>query len=106
VSHWLYLAILAGCVVPVAALELIAQIGVLRRWRRLAVTVGAVAVPFLAWDAGAVHAGQWTFSRHWTTGVRIGALPVEEIAFFVVVPVCAVATLEAVRRVRPVWFRR
>jgi translation initiation factor IF-3 len=34
-------------------------------------------------------------------GEQLGVLPIEEALFFVVIPVCAVLTLEAVRRCRP-----
>jgi hypothetical protein len=49
----------------------------------------------------AIHAGQWTY--HHLVGLHVGNLPVEELAFFLVVPTCAVLTLEAVRRRRPAW---
>ena len=63
-----------------------------------------VVVVFTAWDAFAVHAGQWTLRRPLDHGVRLpGGLPIEELLFFVVIPICAVATLEAVRRRRPSW---
>ena len=33
-----------------------------------------------------------------------GRLPLEELLFFVVVPLCAILTFEAVRRLRPGWL--
>ena len=54
---------------------------------------------FLVWDALAVHAGQWSFDRTQVVAF-VGSLPVEEVLFFLVIPTCAVLTLEAVRRVR------
>jgi lycopene cyclase domain-containing protein len=59
---------------------------------------------FVAWDLAAIAAGQWTFDRAQTTGVLLpGRLPLEELLFFVVIPVCAVLTLEAVRARKPHW---
>jgi lycopene cyclase domain-containing protein len=58
---------------------------------------------FLAWDALAIRAGQWSY-RH-LSGLAVGDLPIEEILFFCVVPVAALLTVEAVRRVRPDWWR-
>ncbi|MBV9097368.1 MAG: lycopene cyclase domain-containing protein, partial [Frankiaceae bacterium] len=49
----------------------------------------------------AIHAGHWRY-RH-LLGLRIGNVPVEEIAFFLVVPACSILTLEAVWRRRPGW---
>src|SRR4051794_5979035 len=97
----LYLAVLAGCVLVTLPLELVLGARVWSRPRRLALTLVPILAVFLTWDALAISAGLWTYHR--LTGWRIGNLPVEEIAFFVVVPVCAVLTLEAVRRRRPHW---
>ena len=99
--RWLYLAVLAGCVVVTLPLELVLGARVYRRPRRLALMLVPVLVVFLTWDTLAIHAGEWSY--HHLVGVRIGNLPVEEIAFFVVIPVCAVLTLEAVRRTKPGW---
>ena len=60
-----------------------------------------VLAVFLSWDAMAIHARQWSY--HHLLGARVGDVPVEELAFFVVIPICAVLTLEAVRRRRPGW---
>lgn len=99
--RFLYLAVLLGCVVVTLPLELVLGVRVYRSPWRLLLTLAPVLVVFLGWDAAAVSAGQWSY--HHLIGSHIGMLPVEEIAFFVVVPVCAVLTLEAVRRRRPAW---
>ncbi|MDQ1746438.1 MAG: hypothetical protein QOD07_701 [Frankiaceae bacterium] len=98
---WVYPAVLAGCFVATLPLELVLRARVYARPRRLLATLAPVLVVFLGWDALAVHAGHWHY-RH-LLGLRVGNLPVEELAFFVVVPVCSVLTLEAVRRRRPGW---
>jgi lycopene cyclase domain-containing protein len=98
---WIYPTVLAGCVVATLPLEVWLKVRVYARPRRLVATLVPVLAVFLIWDALAVHAGHWRY-RH-LLGIRIGNLPVEELAFFVVVPVCAVLTLEAVRRRRPGW---
>jgi lycopene cyclase domain-containing protein len=99
VRHLTYLAVLCGCLAAAAWLEPVLRVGVLRRWRRLLLAVVPVAVLFVAWDLAAVHAGQWSFDRGQITGVRLGPLPIEELLFFLVVPICAVLGFEAVRRV-------
>jgi len=100
-TRLLYLAVLAGCLVATLPLELVLGVRVYRRPRRLLLTLAPVLVVFLSWDAVAVHARQWSYHR--LVGLRIGNLPIEEILFFVVIPTCAVLTLEAVRRRRPSW---
>ncbi|GII22030.1 lycopene cyclase domain-containing protein [Planosporangium mesophilum] len=98
--HLLYLAVLLGCLAGALWLEPILRVGVLRRWRRLLLTLLPVVVVFTAWDLAAIAAGHWTFDPAQMTGVLLpGGLPLEELLFFVVVPVCAVLGFEAVRTV-------
>jgi lycopene cyclase domain-containing protein len=82
-------------------LELVLGVRVYRRPGRLLVALVPVLAVFLCWDAAAVAAGEWSY--HHLLGARVGNLPIEEVLFFLVVPTCAVLTLEAVRRRRPTW---
>ena len=97
----LYLLVLLGCLAVTLPLELVLGARVYRRPRRLLLTLLPVLVVFLSWDALAIRAGQWSYHR--LVGARVGNLPVEELLFFLVIPTCAVLTLEAVRRSRPSW---
>jgi lycopene cyclase domain-containing protein len=81
-----------------APLEVVLRTRVYARTRRLLLTLACVAPPFVAWDYLATGAGHWTFDLSRTLGPTIGDLPVEELLFFLVVPVASVITLEAVRR--------
>jgi lycopene cyclase domain-containing protein len=100
VRHLTYLAVLCSCLASAAWVEPVLRVGVLRRWRRLALTVGPVAVAFCAWDIAAIAAGHWRYDPAQLSGVRLpGRLPLEELAFFLVVPCCAILGFEAVRRV-------
>ena len=88
---------MAACAAVTVPLELIGA-GVYRRPRRLARALLPVAV-FLVWDAVAIARGDWSFSPEYVTGLELPfAVPVEELAFFVVVPLCTLLTFEAVRR--------
>jgi lycopene cyclase domain-containing protein len=101
VLRFSYLAVLAGCLLGTAALEVFLRVNVYRRWRRLALTLAPVALVFAGWDVAAIAAGYWTFDPRQVTGVTLpGGLPVEELLFFLAVPVCAVLAFEAVRAVR------
>jgi lycopene cyclase domain-containing protein len=100
VRHLTYLAVLAGCLAGALWLEPVLRVRVLRRWRRLLLTVVPVALVFCAWDVAAIAAGHWGYDRRQITGVLLpGRLPLEEALFFLVVPVCAVLGFEAVRAV-------
>lgn len=97
----LYLLVMAGCAVLTLPLELVLRARVYTRWRRLALTLVPVLAVFLTWDVLAIAAGDWSYRK--LTGVRLGNLPIEEVVFFLVIPVCSLLTLEAVRRLRPSW---
>src|SRR5687768_5653107 len=98
--HLAYLAVLTGCLAAALWLEPVLRVNVLRRWRRLLITIAAVVVVFGAWDLAAIAAGYWTFDPQQTTPVWLpGGLPIDELLFFVVVPVCAILGFEAARAV-------
>jgi len=101
VRNLAYLAMLAFCLLGTLPLELWLGVRVYRQWRRLGLTLASVAPVFVAWDLYAIAAGHWDFDREQTIGVLLpGGLPLEELLFFLVVPTCALLSLEAVRRVR------
>lgn len=94
--HLSYAAMLAFCLLGTVPLDLGYRLGVLRRPVRLATTIVVAAAPFLAWDVWATHVGQWRFDPHQTLPWRVAGLPLEEIAFFVVIPLAAILTYETV----------
>jgi len=98
--HLAYLVVLAGCLGAALWLEPVLRVNVLRRWRRLLLTLLPVVIVFVIWDVLAIAAGHWRFDRAQTTGIVLpGGLPLDELLFFVVVPVCAILGFEAVRAV-------
>jgi lycopene cyclase domain-containing protein len=101
VSHLAYLGVLVLVLVGSGWLEPALGLRVWRRPLRLLLTLLPVVAVFYAWDVYAVAHDQWTFDPARVMGVRLpGRVPVEELLFFVVVPVASILTLEAVRRVR------
>jgi lycopene cyclase domain-containing protein len=100
VRHLIYLAVLAGCLIGTAPLEIFLRVRVYARWKRLLLTLAPVVIVFAGWDVYAIARKHWSYDRRQTTGVVLpGHLPVEELLFFLVIPVCAVLTLEAVQKV-------
>lgn len=103
-AHLTYLLLLAGCLVVTAPLEWLLGVRVYRQTRRLIATLVPIAVLFCLWDVAEIAAGAWSYERRYLIGVDLpGRLPVEELLFFLVVPVCSILTLEAVARFRPSW---
>ena len=95
-----YLVVLAVCLLGTLPLELVLHARVYARPRRLLLTLLPVVVVFVVWDVLAIRAGHWGYDPRQTTGVRFGNLPLEELAFFLVIPICSILTLEAVRAVK------
>ena len=95
-----YLLVLGACLVGTLPLELVLRVGVYRQGRRLLLTLLPVAAVFVTWDVLAVRAGHWRFDADQVLPPRVGGLPLEELGFFVVIPLCAILGYEAVRKVR------
>jgi lycopene cyclase domain-containing protein len=100
-----YLLILGGSLIGTAPLEFLLHTRVYARLPRLAGAVLPVALVFSAWDVAAIRAGWWHYDTRYLLGVTLpGRLPLEELLFFLVIPTCAVLTLEAVRARKPHWL--
>jgi lycopene cyclase domain-containing protein len=103
-DHWQYLIVLAACLAITAPLELLGA-GVYRQAWRTAGAVLPVAVVFAVWDAIAIAAHVWTYNPNYVTGFQLpGEMPIEELLFFVVIPLCGLLTYNAVDTILE-WVR-
>ena len=103
--HATYLLILVACVLGTLPLELVLHARVYARWRRLVAVLACVVVVFGGWDVAAIAAHHWHYDPRRLVGVTLpGRLPLEELLFFLVIPTCALLTLEAVRARKPHWL--
>jgi lycopene cyclase domain-containing protein len=94
---WEYLLVLAACVLITLPLEFVLGARVYRRPARLASAVLPVAVVFYLWDVVAIARGHWWFNPARTSGIVLpGGVPLEEVLFFLVIPLCGLLTYEAV----------
>lgn len=91
-----YAGMLAFVLAATLPLHRVFRLGVLRQPRRLARAVLPVAAVFLGWDAVATATGVWSFDPGQVLGWGILGMPVEEWAFFIVVPLAGLLTYEAV----------
>jgi lycopene cyclase domain-containing protein len=95
-DHWQYLVVLAACLAITAPLEFLGE-GVYRQARRAACAVLPVVAVFVAWDVIAIAAHIWTYNPRYVTGLQLpGRLPIEELLFFLVIPLCGLLTYNAV----------
>jgi lycopene cyclase domain-containing protein len=103
-GHWSYMAMLLFTVLGSFWLEIFLKVGVLRRARRMALSIVPVALAFIGWDAYAISRHHWHFDLAQILQVYGPfKIPLEEYLFFLVVPIAAIMTLEAVRKRRPLW---
>ena len=95
-----YLILMALCLLITLPLEFVFGARVWRRPRRLAAALAIPLVVFVTWDVIAIARDHWGYNERYVTGWELPFnLPVEELVFFVVIPICSLLTLEAVRRV-------
>ena len=100
-QRYSYLATLVGVLLASTWLEVVVRTHVLQRTRRLVLSILPVLLVFLIWDAYAIGAGHWTFDPERLLGLEpIAGIPIEEMLFFIVVPLASILTLEAVRSVQ------
>lgn len=99
VDRFQYLLLMGACLVVTAPLEIVYRARVWRDPRRLVRVLAIPVAVFVLWDVLAIRAGLWDFNPRYVTGWRLPFdLPVEEAAFFVVIPISAILAYEAVRR--------
>jgi lycopene cyclase domain-containing protein len=98
-----YLLLMGLCLVVTLPLELLLGARVWAQPRRLAAALAAPVAVFVVWDVIAIARHHWTYGARYVTGWKLGNLPVEELVFFVVIPICGLLTYEAVRRMLTEW---
>lgn len=104
-ERYQYLVVMGLCLLVTLPLELVLGARVWRRPRRLVLALLPVVVLYSVWDVVSIERGLWDYSDRFTSGIVLPpALPLEELVFFVVVPICGLLTLEAVGNVLA-WVR-
>ncbi|CAA9390122.1 MAG: Lycopene cyclase [uncultured Propionibacteriaceae bacterium] len=85
------------CLLVTLPLEFVFRARVYRRIRTLLLALLPVVLVFSVWDIAGIVRGHWTYSPRYTTGiVLIFDMPLEELVFFIVIPICGLLTYEAV----------
>lgn len=96
-----YVAVLVFVLAGSLWLELVLRTRVLARPRRLLAVLVIVVWPFLVWDAYAISQGHWWFDEERILGIYLPSeIPIDELCFFMVIPIASILTLEAVRSVK------
>lgn len=101
-ANYNYIGVLAFCLIGSGWLEIVMRARVYRRWFRLILVLVPVVAVFILWDAYAIASGHWFFDFNQITGViTVLEVPLDEVLFFIVIPICSILTYEAVRAIRP-----
>lgn len=97
-DRYQYLLLMGACLLITLPLEFLFRARVWRRPRRLFAAMWLPLVLFTVWDVVAIARDHWTYSDRYTTGWELPyGFPIEELVFFLAIPVCGLLTLEAVR---------
>jgi lycopene cyclase domain-containing protein len=95
-----YLLLMGACLLITLPLEFVIGARVWRRPRRLLAALALPVAIFLVWDVIAIARDHWSYNPEYVTGWELPFdVPVEELVFFVVIPICSLLTFEAVRRI-------
>ena len=96
-DRYQYLLLMAGCLVITLPLEIVLGARVYRRLRTLLWALLPVVLIFSVWDIAGILREHWTYNPRYVTGLQLGlGMPVEELVFFLVIPICGLLSYEAV----------
>jgi len=105
-DRWQYLSVLAACLAITLPLEIFRP-GIYRQAWRATRAVLPVAAVFVLWDEVAIWAHIWTYNPAYITGLTVPfQMPIEEVLFFLVIPLCALLTYNAVSAILERFNRR
>ncbi len=107
IDRYQYLLLMAGCLLVTLPLEFVLRARVYRRAGGLLFALVPVVLIFSVWDIAGILREHWTYNPRFVSGLELGlGMPVEELVFFVVIPICGLLTYEAVGFVLELLRRR
>ena len=84
--HYTYLLIDVLTVLFPFLLSFDKKVAFYKQWKNLWVGLLLTGAVFIAWDVWFTAMGVWSFNDAYITGIKLAGLPIEEWAFFLVVP--------------------
>jgi lycopene cyclase domain-containing protein len=100
IDQFQYLLLMAGCLLITLPLEFVLGARVYRRVRALLFALVPVVIIFSIWDIVGIVRDHWSYNPRFVTGWQLMfGMPIEELTFFVVVPICGLLTYAAVGQV-------
>lgn len=105
-AQYEYLILMAACVAITLPLEFFLRARVYRRLPLALPSILVVVVVFGIWDYIGIARNHWTYNQEFITGIHLGSLPLEELVFFIVIPLCALLSYEGVSTVLRFFSKR
>ncbi len=87
-THYTYLVILLASIAGPLFLSFDKKVAFYKEWKYLFPAMVPAAVFYIIWDIYFTAKNVWSFNDEYILGWKIYGLPIEEIAFFFVVPYC------------------
>lgn len=91
------MALMAGSLFFPLLLSFDRKVAFYKYWWRLFPAIVAGAAVYIPWDQEFTRCGIWHFNTDYVLGIFWGQLPVEEWAFFFVIPYCCIFIYECLR---------
>ncbi len=100
-KNYTYLALLIFSLLFPLILSFDKKVAYWKNWLYLFPAFILSAIPFLIWDVKFTEVGIWSFNHDYTMGIDFMGLPVEEWAFFFVIPYCCLFIYEVLKAYFP-----
>lgn len=91
-EKYLYLTINIGAFIIPFLASFYPKAPFYKKWKHLWLAILLPGILFTLWDEAFTMAGVWGFNPRYITGIYIGALPMEEILFFICIPYACIFT--------------
>ena len=95
--HLTYCLILAISIAGPIALSFDRKVQFYKKWKYLFPAILIPGVLYIVWDIWFTSKGVWGFNENYIIGIKLFNLPLEEAAFFFIVPYCCVFIYECIR---------
>jgi lycopene cyclase domain-containing protein len=103
-GHFSYLAMLLFTLLGSGWLNFFYKMKLMSKLSSLAISILPPALIFFIWDEFAIARGNWFFDHKLITNIFLpSGLPIEELLFFLIVPLAAILTIEAVLATKQEW---
>ena len=98
--HFQYSYVLVFVAACALFVNLTFKLRISSQWRTFIKVDAAILAIYLTWDAWAIHKNNWRFDSHQIFKGRLwGGIPIEEVLFFVIVPLMTILTYLALNKI-------